>query len=164
MFSFILLSGGDGLRMGKKLPKQYLSMGGKPIIMSLLEKIDQIPEISQVVLVCSSEFQEKITLWCREYLIKVTILFAEKGETRQASVWNGLQVCQESQIILHEAARPFVSVEDFYLLMNHCAENVTYGISLPFTVLKRDEREITGLLQRNELVNIQLPQKFQKIH
>jgi len=52
MISFILLSGGSGTRMNKPIPKQYLLLAGKPVIIHILERIDDIAEISEVIIVC----------------------------------------------------------------------------------------------------------------
>lgn len=66
---------------------------------------------------------------------------------------------ETDEVIIHEAARPFVDVEDFNKLIDTPEENVMTGIPIPFTVIKGDAY-VSGLLNRAELVNVQLPQKF----
>jgi len=64
-------------------------------------------------------------------------------------------------LILHEAARPFVRISDFKKLIEYPAANAIYGIPINFTVVKADDK-LQGLLKRDELRNVQLPQKFDK--
>ncbi len=59
-YSFILLSGGIGSRMKNSIPKQYMLLAGKPMIMHVLEKINLIDEIVEIVIVCAKEYQPSI--------------------------------------------------------------------------------------------------------
>jgi 2-C-methyl-D-erythritol 4-phosphate cytidylyltransferase len=84
----------------------------------------------------------------------------EGGASRQESVYNGLLALDGvDSIIIHEAVRPLVSVAAFQALIDADDENAMYGIPIPFTVLKGREY-VEDLLARDELVNVQLPQKF----
>ena len=64
-------------------------------------------------------------------------------------------------MIIHEAVRPLVTVEEFRALIDAADENAMFGIAIPFTVLKGHDY-VEGLLERDELVNVQLPQKFDR--
>lgn len=159
MFSAIVLSGGKGKRMEKDTPKQYLLLAGKPIIMHSLERIDSIVNINEIVIVCEKEYINTIKLMAKQYNIETPIIFADAGLTRQESVYSGLQKVSNDMVIIHEAARPFVKCEDFYKLINDSAENATLGYPIPFTVVQGRE-SVCGVLDRDLLVNVQLPQKF----
>lgn len=164
MYTLILLSAGKGLRFGKDIPKQYLTIAGKPMIVHTLERINKINEINEIVIVCEKEFINKIQTYLNDYFITKKVIFAQGGKTRQESMYNGLLVASNDKIIVHEAARPLVSKKDFLDLINCAEENVTYTYGIPFTVLKKDlNQNLSGILNRKELVNIQLPQKFNKI-
>src|SRR5690606_35023468 len=63
--------------------------------------------------------------------------------------------------IIHEAVRPFVSRDDFYTLINEPNESAIFGLDIPFTVLKGRE-VVEGNLKRDQLINVQLPHKFNK--
>lgn len=160
-YSFILLSGGNGTRMKQGVPKQYLLLAGKPVIMHTLEKIDQIEQIDEVIIVCTEEYAAPIEKMVQQYAVKKKIVFAQAGATRQESVKSGLMYASNENVIVHEAARPFVTENDFRKLIEEPTVNVIYGTSIPFTVLKGHEF-VEGLLDRSELINIQLPQKFCK--
>jgi len=159
MYTVILLSGGTGSRMNNVVPKQYLLLAGKPVIMHTLERLDEIEQISKIVVVCASEYVTSINLMINQYGITKPVEFAVAGDTRQASVKSGLQLVDSKKVIIHEAARPFVKVEDFLSLMDEETDNVILGLNIPFTVLK-GHQFVEEKLDRSELVNVQLPQKF----
>lgn len=160
MYTLVLLSGGTGTRMQNSIPKQYMLLAGKPVIMHTLEKVDLIDAISTIVVVCADEYRDSITLMANQYGITKKILYAQAGETRQMSVRSGLALVKTDDVIIHEAARPFVKVEDFERLISNENRNVMFGTRIPFTVIRGNEK-VQGLLKRSELVNVQLPQKFE---
>ena len=158
-YTMVLLSGGTGSRMHNSIPKQYMLLAGKPMIMHVLEKVDLIEEISKVIIVCADEYRASIKLMLEQYGIKKTVDYAKGGSTRQASVLSGLKLVETDKVIIHEAARPFVTIEDYKELIDDQSENAMIGTDIPFTVIKGHDH-VEGLLTRSELVNVQLPQKF----
>ena len=161
MYSLILLAGGTGSRMNNPVPKQYMLLAGKPVIMHTLERIDTIAEIDEIIIVCSDKFVEQIKITLQQYNIRKQAKFALSGDTRQASVKSGLLFASNDQVIIHEAARPFVKTEEFYKLINVGNENAIMGSPINYTVL-RGKEIVEGTLVRSELVNVQLPQKFNR--
>lgn len=159
-YTLLFLSGGSGSRMQNSVPKQYMLLAGKPVIMHILERVDQIEEIEDVVVVCAKEYEAAISLMINQYGIRKPVHFAPAGITRQGSVRNGLTLVNNENVIVHEAARPFVKVEDFKRLIAAKERNATFGLSIPFSVLK-GHGYVEGLLERSELFNVQLPQKFE---
>lgn len=157
--SLILLSGGVGSRMNNPVPKQYLLLAGKPMIMHILERVSNIQEIDSIIIVCVDEYIPSIKLMLEQYGINKKVVFAPAGNTRQASVFSGLQKVETESVIIHEAARPFVPSADFIRLINDPNENSMFGLGIPFTIIKGHDY-VEGLLTRSELVNVQLPQKF----
>lgn len=160
MYTVVLLSGGVGKRMQNTVPKQYMLLAGKPVIMHTLERMDQIAEIGQIVVVCTDEYVASIQLMIKQYGVCKPVKFAKAGNSRQASVKSGLEMVETENVIIHEAARPFVKVEDYKTLIHEESRNALYGISIPFTVIK-GHTFIEGILDRSELINVQLPQKFE---
>lgn len=160
MNSLVLLSGGIGTRMHNNIPKQYMLLAGKPIIMHTLERMDEIKNLKEVIIVCDKSYISNISFMIEQYNVKTPIRFAEAGKTRQESVLSGLKMVTTDNVIIHEAARPFVKVEDFNELIDIPETNAIYGAPIPFTVI-RGGNYVEGLLNRSELVNVQLPQKFE---
>lgn len=160
MYTLLFLSGGTGSRMHNSTPKQYLLLAGKPVIMHIMERVDRIDEIKDIVIVCAKEYEASIELMLNQYGVRKKVRFAPAGATRQESVRNGLAMVDSDDVIVHEAARPFVKAEDFERLIAVKERNATFGYSIPFSVLKGHEY-VEGLTERSELVNVQLPQKFE---
>lgn len=167
----LLLAAGEGSRFHGKRPKQWLSLLGKPVIVwSLLafqELITQ-KEITpaECVLVCNPPYRGTLTRYLKRYTPRLLpyTRFAPGGATRQESVYNGLKLCTGRQVLLHESARPCFLPLFFDRLLSAPEENVTLAAPLPFTVLQKAQQEnrIAALLNRELLVNIQLPQKFNR--
>lgn len=143
------------------IPKQFLLIGGKPILIHALEKIDLIDEIKEIIIPSPKEYIEKTEEIIFHYGFSTPIYCIEGGETRQDSVYKGLVQANFESAIIHEAVRPFVTIEEFRNLIHSDAENAIYGQDIPFTVLEGSEY-IENNLQREKLINVQLPQKFNK--
>lgn len=159
----ILLAGGIGKRTGRKVPKQLLLIGGKPMIVHSLEKIEALPEVQQVVIPCAEEAMQQT----REVLDAWGFagdgyVLVPGGATRQESVAKGLEALHGcDSVIIHESARPFVTVGDFRRLIDAEAANAILGMPVPFTVAQVGESgELAGTFERSTLVNVQLPQIF----
>lgn len=155
--SAILLCGGKGTRMRTDVPKQYLLLGGKPIAQYSFEVFDAHSHISEIVVVCEPEFQTYFSS------ISKKISFAEPGERRQDSVYQGLQkVSKHCDLIsIHDSARPFVSKEMFD---RACTEALKYGaatvgVPIPFTAKQScSQGLVINTLQRESIWEIQTPQ------
>ena len=109
----IIVAGGKGLRMGGDIPKQFLPVGGKPILMRTIDRFLQYDEKMQVVLVLPESQQEYWRTLCDEYHFSQPYTLANGGETRFHSVKNGLAlVSPDAQLIgVHDGVRPFVSLD-----------------------------------------------------
>lgn len=158
--SMILLSGGIGTRMKASVPKQFLPIGGKPIIVHVLEKLENIEEICEVVVPSPRNYMEQTSEVIRNYQFSKPVQVIEGGKTRQESVYKALKRVTKENVLIHESVRPFVTQEEFERLIRAGERNATYGLDIPFTVLEGKEY-IERNLDRNRLINIQLPQKFE---
>ena len=86
----IIVAGGKGLRMGSDIPKQFLPIGGKPVLMRTLERFREYSLDLQIILVLPEAQQEYWHQLCQQYDFKVTYQLANGGQTRFHSVQNGL--------------------------------------------------------------------------
>lgn len=162
MYSAIILAGGAGSRMHRSVPKQFLALAGKPMILHTLERLERIDEINEIIVACHPQYKQLLEMHIAAYMLKKPYKIIDGGSTRQDSAYLGVQAAANEDVIIHEAARPFVTTCEFIALMEDEAENATYGLDIPFTVSVRTDNMITGLLERDKLVNIQLPQKFKR--
>ena len=166
----ILLAGGGGSRMGTNgLPKQYIEVNGKPVIMYTLEQLELCPSIDRIVVVAAEVWTEQITRWNAQYHIKKHWAFAAPGPDRQVSILNGLEVCTIKEpedndvVVIHDAVRPLVSVE----LLDNCIKTAAqYGGCMPVLPMKdtvymsQNGVNISGLLERSTLFVGQAPEAF----
>lgn len=166
MYSLLLLNGGIGARVGAGQPKQLLKVRGIPILVYSLVAVDEIEEVTQIVLNYPPGWREQVEQVLQAYAIKTPVTFVEAGDSRHSSVAAMLPQAKNDQVIIHEAARPLVAREDFENLIAAREENVSLMLPIPFTVAPVDPatREVTGSLERDHLRNVQLPQKFNKTH
>jgi D-ribitol-5-phosphate cytidylyltransferase len=158
----VVLAGGIGKRIGRPFPKQFLLLGGKPLIVHVLEKARAIDEIERVVITCPEAHLEPTRELLANHRLGAKFECILGGGSRQESVYNGLVALRSSEsVIIHEAVRPLITVDTFRTLIDTPDENVMYGVPISFTVIKGHEY-VEGLLDRDELVNVQLPQKFDR--
>ncbi len=110
----IIVAGGQGLRMGGDIPKQFLPIGGRPVLMRTIERFAEYSEDLQIILVLPREQQEYWFELCEKYLFGVEHWIVAGGETRFHSVQNGLaQIPDDAEGVVgvHDGVRPFASVE-----------------------------------------------------
>lgn len=110
----IIVAGGKGLRMGSDIPKQFLPIGGKPVLMRTLERFRAYSEALQIILVLPEAQQDYWQKLCQQYEFQVDYQIANGGQTRFHSVQNGLALIPddaEGVVGVHDGVRPFPSIE-----------------------------------------------------
>lgn len=110
----IIVAGGKGLRMGGDIPKQFLPVGGKPVLMRTIERFRAFSPSLQIILVLPKAQQDYWQSLCKEYSFTVPHTIADGGSTRFHSVQNGLALIpdgEEGVVGVHDGVRPFVSTE-----------------------------------------------------
>ena len=156
----IILSGGTGTRLGRDIPKQYIEVGGKPIIMYCIKTMEKTQCVDGFCVVAAQEWQEEIRRWMEQSHIKKFLGFAQAGKSRQHSLLNGLSFLmgrdpeEGAKVLIHDAARPNVTST----LITNCFEALKEADgSMPVIPVKdtmylsKDRKEITGLLNRDEI-------------
>jgi len=167
MNAVVIVAGGKGLRMGTDIPKQFLEIGGKPVLMHTIEAFRRFDGDMQIVLVLPESQQGFWRKLCEEHHFDVEYDIANGGQTRFHSVKNGLAlVSQESSLIgVHDGVRPFVSA-DTIRLCYQAAE--IHGAALPVTDIVETVRKIDGnsgshTVDRNAYKAVQTPQVFDAV-
>lgn len=163
MNAVIIVAGGKGLRMGGDIPKQFLPVGGKPILMRTIDRFLQYDEKMQVVLVLLESQQDYWRTLCDEYHFSQPYTLANGGETRFHSVKNGLvKVAPDALLIgVHDGVRPFVSLDTIRATYEEASrsEAVVPVIEVVETVRHLvDGKSIT--VPRSDYRLVQTPQVF----
>lgn len=158
----IIVAGGKGLRMGGDLPKQFLPMGGKPVLMHTLEVFRKYDATLQIILVLPREQQHFWKQLCEEHHFAVEHTVADGGETRFHSVKNGLALVQAPGLVgVHDGVRPFVSIE----VIRSCYDLAEqHKAVIPVIDVVETVRHLTDAgsetVNRNDYKLVQTPQVF----
>lgn len=158
----LIVAGGKGLRMGAELPKQFLPIGGIPILMRTLEAFHRYDAKMQLILVLPREQQAYWQQLCREHCFSIGHRVADGGETRFHSVKNGLAGVTEPGLVgVHDGVRPFVSQE----VIGRCYElAATRQAVVPVIDVVETVRHLTAegseTVARSEYKLVQTPQVF----
>lgn len=111
----IIVAGGKGLRMGTDIPKQFLEVGGKPILMHTIERFASYDEKLQIILVLPHEQQDYWHELCMKHNFTIPHTIVDGGDTRFQSCKNGVMAIPEDVtdgvVGIHDGVRPFVSHE-----------------------------------------------------
>lgn len=160
----IVPAGGSGKRMGNTIPKQYLELNHKPILIHTLEKLEDCPLIDEVILAVPSEQISNTTALLAQWNIRKVSQVIAGGAHRQASVYNALQVIgQDASVILtHDSVRPFVSVKKIEECIRKAMAEGAAILATPekCTVKRAVDTIVTETLDRSDLWQIQTPQVF----
>ena len=162
----VIAGAGKGSRMSMDINKQYIEIDGIPILARTLIAFEQCEEIDGIVLVVNVDD----IIWCRENIIdrynitKAAVIVAG-GQTRQASVYNGLKSLDgECDIVLvHDGVRPFINnsmiVESIYSAWSYGACCV--AVPVKDTIKQVDDQEfVVDTPKRDVLWAVQTPQAF----
>ena len=117
----IIVAGGKGLRMGSDIPKQFLPIKGRPVLMRTLERFREYSPDLQIILVLPKAQQDYWQQLCKDYDFKVEYQLTDGGETRFHSVQHGLALIPDDAIGVvgvHDGVRPFPSID----IISNCYE------------------------------------------
>ena len=160
----IIVAGGKGLRMGSDIPKQFLPIGGKPVLMRTLERFREYSADLQIILVLPEAQQAYWQELCEKYDFKVKYQLANGGQTRFHSVQNGLALVPddaEGVVGVHDGVRPFPSIE----VIKNCYETArTAKAVIPVIPVVETLRHLEGdssvTVPRGDYRLVQTPQTF----
>ena len=159
----IIVAGGKGLRMGGDIPKQFLPVGGKPVLMRTLEAFHAYDASMQLILVLPVSQQAYWKQLCVEYQFDLAHEIADGGETRFHSVKNGLALVKEDGLVgVHDGVRPFVSQE----VIARCYEEaVSLKAVIPVIGVVETVRHLmeegSETVPRDQYKLVQTPQVFE---
>ena len=158
----VIVAGGEGKRMETEQPKQFLKIGGQPLLMHTFRAFSFLGNSIEFILVLPVD---SINYWkqlCKMHNFTIPHQIAEGGPKRFHSVKRGLQMVPgDALVAIHDAARPFVSkqvIEDCFKMAKH------KGNAVPVIPVRESVREVSGTLNksidRSKLRLVQTPQVF----
>lgn len=157
----IIVAGGKGLRMGSDIPKQFLPIGGKPVLMRTLERFREYSEELQIILVLPKAQQDYWQQLGRDYHFTVSYQLADGGETRFHSVQHGLALIPDDAkgvVGVHDGVRPFPSIDVIRNCYETAREQKAVVPVIPVVETLRHVAE--GTKPRGDYRLVQTPQTF----
>ena len=164
----MLIAGGSGNRMHQDIPKQFLTVNEKPVIVYTLEAFEKHPEINVIAVVCIQGWEQVLWAYARQFNISKLQHVFPGGENGQASIRNGVFALEElyapeDLILIHDAIRPMVSAEIISDNIRVARErgNAVTVIPCAEAMLQTDDGCVSsGSCPRDRLKRTQTPQAF----
>jgi len=165
----LIVAGGSGKRFGNIIPKQFLLVNNRPLLFYTVEAFNKVKEIDGIILVVHKDYVDEVEQYRLKYNLNKIIMVTEGGETRQESVFKGLEAIKSlggkdnDIILIHDGARPLI---DEKIIINNINECKKYGavetaiVSTDTIVKSKDGETISSVENRNELFSVQTPQTF----
>ncbi len=164
----LIIAGGNGQRMQQEIPKQFLNVNDKPVIVYTLEAFQRHPDIDKIAVVCLDGWHDILRAYARQYRIDKVDWVISGGENGQASIRNGVFEAErrysgDDIILVHDAIRPMVSQEIISDCIVQCKKHGSAIVVTPCNTVVL--RHTTGqsskeVVPRDQLAVTQTPQAF----
>lgn len=164
----MLIAGGKGMRMHQDIPKQFLNINDKPVIVYTLQAFQKHPQIEAILVVCIDGWQEILKAYASQFNITKLKWIVPGGSNGQASIKSGIleleKHCSKEDIVLiHDAIRPNVSQEIISGCIAQCRLKGSAITVIPCAeamLLREDKNSSRKLIDRDALARTQTPQAF----
>ena len=164
----IIVAGGKGLRMGSDIPKQFLPVGGKPVLMRTIERFRAYSADLQIILVLPKAQQDYWQQLCQDYAFDIEYQLADGGETRFHSVQHGLALIPDDVqgvVGVHDGVRPFPAIDVIRNCYETAREKKAVIPVIPVVETVRhlespDSGQLSKTVPRGEYRLVQTPQTF----
>lgn len=166
----VIIAGGSGHRMGQDIPKQFINVYDKPVLIYTLEGFQKHPQIDAIEVVCIDGWHDVLRAYAKQFNITKLRWIVSGGETGQESIRNGVynlegKVSDDDIVIIHDGIRPLV---DDSVLTDVLVKAEKFGnavTSMPyneqiFVISKEDETTTTQYIPRETLRRVSTPQAY----
>lgn len=166
----MLIAGGKGVRTQQDIPKQFLNINDRPVIVYTLQAFQQHPDIDEIAVVCIEGWEQVLWAYAKQFNITKLKWVTVGGENGQSSIRNGINELAEhysddDMVLIHDAIRPNISQE---IISNCIATCRLYGSAITVIpcaeamLLRKsdDDNASTELISRDSLARTQTPQAF----
>jgi 2-C-methyl-D-erythritol 4-phosphate cytidylyltransferase len=164
----MIIAGGSGQRMNQDIPKQFLNVNDKPVIIYTMEAFQKHPGIDAITVVCLEGWQEILKAYSKQFNITKLKWITTGGTNGQQSIKNGIDLLkdncnEEDMVLIHDAIRPMVSQEIISECISKCKlyGNAVTVIPCVEAVLHSENHiNSVDLIDRNTVMRTQTPQAF----
>jgi 2-C-methyl-D-erythritol 4-phosphate cytidylyltransferase len=158
----IIVAGGSGKRMGSDIPKQFIEIAEKPILMHTMKRFVEADKSIKLILVLPKNQHKYWYNLIDKYSFELEYILAEGGDERFYSVLNGLQYVEKNSFVaIHDGVRPLVSIDT----INNCFKEVVEKKAvIPVVPIVESIRKVDGdksiAVDRSSYCSVQTPQVF----
>lgn len=164
----IIFAGGSGVRMGAGVPKQFLEINGKPIIIHTLQLFQYHKMIDKIYVSILKDYVSYMKELVEDYHLSKVVSVIPGGETAQDSIYNALKKAEEenpddSVVLLHDGVRPFVSYDVIATNIEGVKKNgnaITCTACYETILLSKDGETVESVPFRKDTFAAQAPQSF----
>lgn len=165
----LIIAGGVGARMGQDIPKQFLSVNDRPVIVYTLQAFQSHPEIDSIAVVCVEGWESILSAYARQFGITKLDCVVTGGKNGQDSIRNGVFELERRHnptdiVLIHDAIRPMVSAD---IISDCIAKARLYGDATAVVpcaeamLTTENSLTSTGQFPRDNLKRTQTPQGFE---
>lgn len=169
----VIIAGGAGRRMGQDIPKQFINVYDKPVLIYTLEGFQNHPDIDAIEVVCIDGWHDILSAYAKQFNITKLKWIVSGGETGQESIRNGVynlegKCSSDDIVIIHDGIRPLVDSEVLSDVIAICRKRGNAVTSMPYNeqiFVVDDDYSTTKYIPRETLRRVSTPQayKFQKL-
>ncbi|MCB6992362.1 2-C-methyl-D-erythritol 4-phosphate cytidylyltransferase [bacterium 210820-DFI.6.37] len=164
----IIFAGGSGARMGSGLPKQFIEVNGKPIIIHTLDIFEEHPEIDKIYIACKEDYITKLEKYVQRHFISKVAGIVPGGATGQDSIYNALCAAakenpEDSIVLIHDGVRPCITrelIDDDLKCVREKGSAVTCTPLFETPVVSKSGITVDEMPPRKEMFTAQAPQCF----
>lgn len=164
----LIIAGGSGARMHQNIPKQFLIVNDRPVIIYTLEVFQNHPEIDEIAVVCIEGWESVLWAYAKQFNITKLKYIVIGGEKGQDSIRNGIYEIEKHHksddiVLIHDAIRPLVSAEiisDCIRVTQECGNAIAVIPCAEAIMQTNDGKVSTGSYPRDKLKRTQTPQGF----
>ncbi|MCD8305559.1 MAG: 2-C-methyl-D-erythritol 4-phosphate cytidylyltransferase [Prevotella sp.] len=164
----VIIAGGAGHRMGQDIPKQFINVYDKPVIIYTLEGFQKHPQVDAIEVVCIDGWHEVLWAYAKQFNITKLKWVISGGETGQESIRNGIfnleDKCKDDDIIIvHDGIRPLVDDTVLSDVIIKCKQYGNAVTSMPYNeqiFVVDDEKSTTKYIPRETLRRVSTPQAY----
>jgi 2-C-methyl-D-erythritol 4-phosphate cytidylyltransferase len=166
----VIIAGGHGARMGQDIPKQFISVYDKPVLVYTLESFQRHPLVDEIILVCIEGWQDMVWAYAKQFGISKLTQIVAGGNSGQESIRNGVYALEgtaqpDDIVIIHDGVRPLVEPDVLTDVIRTAQKHGNAVTSMPyneqiFVISEDDPNTTTQYIPRETLRRVSTPQAY----